>query len=60
MAIEAITRLKKDEIALGTRPRISFREVSISAALVLEEMDSDLEMVKTIAPTKLTRSSASE
>jgi acyl transferase domain-containing protein len=60
MAIEAITRLKKDEIDLGSRPKISFREVSISAALVLEETDNDLEMFTTIAPTKLTRSSASD
>jgi acyl transferase domain-containing protein len=58
MAIEAITRLKKDEIDLGSRPKITFREVSISAAF-LEEKESNLETFTTIAPTKLTRSSAS-
>jgi len=59
MAIEALLRVKQDEIAADSRPKFSFREVSIATALVIEEKDATTEMFTTITPTKITRSSNS-
>lgn len=60
MAMEAMLRLRQDRVQPENPPKINFRDVSISAALVVEEKDSTLEMFTTITPTKITRSSASE
>lgn len=60
MGMEAISQIKRYHSALAIKPSFSFRNVSISSALVIQDGDQDTELFTMMYPEKISTTSASE
>ena len=59
MAMEAIVRIKRWQITENSTCSFSFRNVNISAALVIPEGDEDTELFTMMSPAKMSTASTS-